>query len=129
MYISFRKKINSSVIGYTSRKHNHPMNPDPLPYFVHRIRRVGHDKAKELARGLQGELSYKKARRILKNHDLTIERKEFYNLTRKEATKKLKPQEELALHLACLDQEYFRVRVHDAYTLNDAGTNQLFKLN
>lgn len=102
------------------------MNPDPFPYFVHRSRRVGHDKA---ARGLQGELSYKKAQRILKNHDLTIERKEFYNLTRKEATKKLKPQEELALHLACLDQECFRVWVHDTYTLNDAGTNQLFKLN
>lgn len=105
------------------------MNPDPFPYFVHRSRRVGHDKAKELARGLQGELSYKKAQRILKNHDLTIERKEFYNLTRKEATKKLKLQEELALHLACLDQEYFCVRVHDTDTLNDAGTNQLFKLN
>ena len=66
-------------------------------------------------------MSYKKAQRILKNHDLTIERKEFYNLTRKEATKKLKPQEELTLLLACLDQEDFRVRIHDVYTLNDAG--------
>lgn len=61
------------------------MNPDPFSYFVHRSRRVEHDKARELAKGLRGEASYKKAQRILKNHDLTIERKEFYNLTRKEA--------------------------------------------
>lgn len=123
MYISFRKKINSWAIGYTTHEHNHPINPDPFSYFVHVSRRVGHDKAKELARGLRGEVSYKKAQRILKNHDLSIERKEFYNLTGKKATKKLKPQEELTLLLACLDQEDFRVRVHDTYTLNDAGIN------
>lgn len=97
------------------------MNPDPFSYFVHRSRRVEHDKARELAKGLRGEVSYKKAQRILKNHDLTIERKEFYNLTRKEATKKLKPQEELTLLLACLDQEDLRVRIHYVYTLNNAG--------
>ena len=45
------------------------------------------------------------------------------------SNKKLKPQEELTLLLACLDQEGFRVRVHDTYTLNDAGINQLFNLN
>ena len=92
MHISYRKKINGWAIGYTTREHNHAMNPDPFSYFVHRSRRVGYDKAKEL---LRGEVSYRKAQRILKNHDLTIERKEFYNLTRKEASKRLKPQEEL----------------------------------
>ena len=91
MYISYRKKISSWAIVYTNREHNHAMNPNPFSYFVHRSRRVGHDKARKLARGLRGEVSYKKAQRILKNHDLTIERKEFYNLTRKEATKRLKP--------------------------------------
>lgn len=121
MYISYRKKINCWAIGFTTREHNHAMNPDPFSYFVHRSRRVGHDKARELAKGLRGEVSYKKAQRILKNHDLTIERKEFYNLTRKEATKKLEPQEELTLLLACLDQEDFRVRIHDVYIFNDAG--------
>ncbi len=51
------------------------MNPELFFYFVHRSRRVGHDKAKKLARRLRGESSYKKAQRILKNHNLTIERK------------------------------------------------------
>lgn len=54
-------------------------------------------------------------------HDLTIERKEFYNHTRKENTIKEKPQEELTFLLACLDQEDFRVQVHDLYTLNNAS--------
>lgn len=94
MYLSFRKKLNSWVIGYTHREHNHPMNPDPFSYTVHRSRRVGQGKAIELARGLRGEVSYKKATRILKNHDLHIERREFCNLTRTENLKKLKPDEE-----------------------------------
>lgn len=97
------------------------MNPDPFSYFVHRTRRVGHDKAKELAKGLRGEVSYKKAQRVLMKHDLTIERKKLYNHTQKENTKNQKPQEELTLLLACLDQEDFRVEVYDVYTLNDAS--------
>lgn len=121
MYISYRKRITIWAIGYTPRERDHEMNPDPFSYFVQRSRWVGHDKARELARGLRGEVSYQKAQSILKNHDLTIERKEFYNLTRKEATKRLKPEEELTLLLACLDKEDFCVRVHDFYTLNDAG--------
>ena len=128
MYINFRKKINSWAIGYTTREHNHPINPVSLSHFFHRSRWVGHDKAKELARGLWREASFKKAQRIIKNHDLSIERKEFYNLTQK-ATKKLQPQEELTLLLACLDQEDFRVWVHDTYTLNDTGITQLFNIN
>ena len=57
------------------------MNPDLFSYFVRRSRRVERNKAKELARRLRGEDSYKKAQQILKNHDLSIERKEFYNFT------------------------------------------------
>ena len=85
------------------------MNPDPFSYFVYYSRRVGHDKAREPARGLRGEVSFKKTQRIIKNHDLTTEQKEFYNPTWKEATKNLKPQEALTLLLACLDQEDFGV--------------------
>ena len=97
------------------------MNPDPFSYIIHQSRRYSHDKAVELARGLQGEVSYKKAKAILQNHDLNIERKEYYNLTRREATKKLNSEEQLRLLLACLDQEDFRVRFHKFYTLNDQG--------
>lgn len=56
-------------------------------------RQVGQGKAVELARGLRGEISYKKATRILKNHDLHIKRCEFYHLTRTENLKKLKPDQ------------------------------------
>lgn len=54
------------------------MNPDPFSYTVHRSRRVGQRKSIELARGVRGEVSYNKATRILKNHDLRIEHLEFY---------------------------------------------------
>ena len=121
MYISYCKKINNWAIGYTHREHNHSMNPDPFSYIIHRSRRCGHDKAVELARGLRGEVSYNKAKAIFQNHDLNIERKEYYNLTRREATKKLNSQEQFRLLLTCLDQEDFRVRFHEVYTLNDQG--------
>ncbi len=119
MYISYRKKIYNWAIAYTNRENNHPMNSDPFPYIIHQTRRCDNDKVVELARGVRGEVSYKKAKAILQNHDLNIERKEYYNLTRREATKKLNSQEKLRLLLACLDQEDFRVRFHKVYTLND----------
>ncbi len=85
------------------------MNPDPFAYIIHCPRWVGHGKAVELAGSLQGEVSYKKATRILKNHDLNIECCKFYNLTRTENLKKLKPDEELTLLLSILDNKDFRV--------------------
>ncbi len=69
MYISYRKKINNWAIGYTHQEYNHPMNPDPFSYIIPRSRRCGHDKEVELAQGLRGEVSYKKAKAILQNHD------------------------------------------------------------
>ena len=120
MYISFRKAMESWTIGYT---HRDEMNPDPFQYLFHRNRRVGHSKAVEIATGLRGEVSYRKAQRILKNHDLEIGRKEFYNLQRSEALKKLSQQDELKLLLSILNEEDFRVRVQDEYTLDNAGMN------
>ena len=128
MFISYRKKINNWAIDNTHREHNHPMNPDPFSNIIHRSRRCGHDKAVELARGLWGEVSYKKTKAILQNYDLNIERKEYYNLTRREATKKLNSQEQLHLLLACLDQEDFRVRFHEVYTLNDQGKYATYQI-
>ena len=104
------------------------MNPDPFSYIIHRSRRCGHDKAVELARGLWGEVSYKKTKAILQNNDFNIERKEYYNLRRREATKKLNSQEQLRLLLACLDQEDFRVRFHEVYTLNDHGKYATYQI-
>ncbi len=97
------------------------MNLDPFSYIIYRPRWVGQEKAVELARGLRGERSYKKATRTLKNHDLHIERCKFYNLIRTENLKKLKPDEELTLLLSILDNEDFRVRVQEKYNHNDLG--------
>ncbi len=99
------------------------MNLDPFSYIIHRPRRVGQGKAVELAQGLQGEVSHKKATRSLKNHDLHIEHREFYNLTRTENPKKLKPDEELTLLLSILDNKDFQVRVQEKYNHNDLGKN------
>ena len=128
MYISYRKKINNWAIGYTYREHNHPMNPDPFSYIIHRSRGCGHDKAVKLVQGLWGEVFYKKAKAILQNHHLNIERQEYYNLTRREATKKLNSQEQLHLLIACLDQEDFRVCFHGFYTLNNQGKYATYQI-
>ena len=52
MYISHRKKINGGAIGYTYCKHKYVINLDSFSYNIHQSRRIGHDKAVELAKGL-----------------------------------------------------------------------------
>ncbi len=121
MYLSYQKKINYCAIGYSHREHNHHMNPDLFSYFVHQTRHIRHDKALELAKGLWGEASYNKATRILKNYDLKIERKQAHNLTRAEATRKLKPDYELTHLLATMDHKDFRVYVNNVYQTNEVG--------
>ena len=104
------------------------MNPDRFSYIIHRSGRCGHDKAVGLAPGLWREVFYKKAKAVLQSHDLNIERKEYYNLTRREATKKLNFQEQLRLLLACLDQKDFRIRFHEVYTLKDQGKYTTYQI-
>lgn len=72
-------------------------------------------------------MPYKKATRILKNHDLKIEWKQFYNLTRAKATPKLKPDDELTHLLGTLDREDFQVHVNDVYQTNEAGMIKILK--
>lgn len=121
------KEKNHWAIGYGHREHNHPMNPDPFSYFVHRTQRMGHDKALELAKGRRGEVPYNKATHILKNHDLKIEQNQFYNITRAKATPNLKPDDELTRLLATLDREDFQVHVNDVYQTNEAGMIKILK--
>ncbi len=59
---------------------------------------------------------------------MNIERKEYYNLTQREATKNLNSQGQLRLLLACLDQEDFRVHFHEVYTLNDQGKYATYQI-
>ncbi len=66
MYISYRKKINNSAIGYTHQEYNHPMNPALFSYIIHRSHRCDYDKAVELARGLQEKFFIRKQRRFFK---------------------------------------------------------------
>ena len=104
------------------------MNPDPFSYIIHQICRCGHDKEVELAQELWGEVSYKKAKAILQNHNLNIERKEYYNLTRREETKKLNSQEKLRFHLAYLDQKDFCVCFHEVHTINNQGKYATYQI-
>lgn len=71
MYIHqlFQKKIICWAIGYTRRKHNNRSNPDPFSYIIHRSRRPSHDKAIELARGLQ--VNHHKAKKRTKIRRIT----------------------------------------------------------
>ena len=110
MCISYRRKVNSWAIGYTHREHNHPMKPDLFSYTIHRSRRVSYDKAVELATGLRGEVSYRKAKAILKNHDLAMERKDLWkqkliNWAHRKAAKELKIREKYDAELAALNAE------------------------
>lgn len=109
--IYYGKKINSQ----------HSMNPDPFLTSYIKVANLVMMKQQSQREGFGEKCLYKKANAILENHDLNIERMEYYNLTRKAATKKLIAQEQLRLLLACLDQVDFRVRFHEVYTLNDQG--------
>lgn len=120
-YISYCKKIKIWAISYPYNGHNPVMNPDLFNYNIYWSHCVGYDKAVELAKDLQGEISYKKIKAILRNYDLKIEHKEFHNLMQKKTTKKLNSQEELCFLLACLNKKDFRVSFYKIYTLNDAG--------
>lgn len=91
------------------------MNPNLFSYFVHWTRRINHNKAFELTKGLQSIVFYNKAFYILKNHELKIEWKQFYNLIYAEVIQKLKLDKELTLLLAMLDHKNFRVYVNDIY--------------
>ena len=59
---------------------------------------------------------------ILKNHDLELDRKIFYNFNRKEASKKLTPQEEMELIMHLLHEEGFHIRLKAEYTVGEDGT-------
>lgn len=65
------------------------MNLDLFSYNIYQNCQYSHDKVMELVRRLWKEVFYKKAKAILQNHGLNIERKKYYNLTQRKAIKKL----------------------------------------
>lgn len=77
MYISYCKKINDWAIGYTHCEYNHAMNPDPFSYNIQRGRRTGYDKAVQLAKGLGGKVSYRKAKVFSKTMTLNWNARNF----------------------------------------------------
>ncbi|MCJ1355779.1 MAG: hypothetical protein MMC33_005771 [Icmadophila ericetorum] len=97
------------------------MNSDPFSCHQHRDRRVGHQRAIDIGRGLRGEVTWHKAKRILANHELRLDRKEWYNLNRKAQQQKLTEQEELLYQVEALVNEGFHVRTMEEYLVNDAG--------
>ncbi len=79
--------------------------PATFFYIISQNCKADNDEAVELAWKFQEEICYKKAKVILQNYDQNIERKKYYNLTEKEATKKFNTQKQLQLFFAYLDQK------------------------
>ena len=100
---------------YNHRKYNHLINPDLFSYIIGQTWRIGYDKTVELAKGLWGKFSYNKVTCILKNYDLKIEEKQFYNLIYVKANQKLKLDKELNLLFPTLNYKDFKVCVNDIY--------------
>ena len=115
------EKLNSWAIRYSHCKHNYSMDTNLFSYFVYQTRCIWYYIALELVKGFWSKVLYNKANRILKNLDLKIERKQFYNFIHAEETQKLKLDKKFTLLLATLNHKDFRVSVNNIYLTNTAG--------
>jgi hypothetical protein len=88
IYISKQKRLGDQWgIGFNSNRlvHNHAPNPDPFLYIQHRSKRPGYIEALELATTMRGVVAYNQVSEVLKKKGWEIDRKQFYNLLRKES--------------------------------------------
>jgi hypothetical protein len=106
--VSYQKKRDTWIIRRTNLEHNHAPNPDPFQYLQHRDKKPGYTKAISAAATHRGIISYRQSAEILAKDGLEIDRKQFYNLHRKEEKGTLTRQEELEL-TACLGTVSFAV--------------------
>ena len=95
--------------------------PRPLYLSSSSRQRLGHNAAIAAALSLRGEVTYKKASRILKKQGLYLPRKEFYNLERQSEKGELTGTQELTLLLEYLEQDDFRVRILEDYITEEDG--------
>ena len=125
LYISKTQRLDGQwAIGSTCLHHNHAPNPDPFHYTQHWKKKLGHAQAVALATAHRGVISYTASAEILQKEGLELSnRKEFYNLERREEKGELTKQEELQLLLTHLDDEGLHPRVR-AETVEDGGSSQ-----
>jgi hypothetical protein len=104
LYISRRKRLGDQwAIGWTNEHCNHPPLADPFVLDGLRIYEPNHQYARLLASSHRGIIRFNASRDILAREGLYMRRKEFYNLSRKEATAPLTNQEELELVMTVLE--------------------------
>jgi hypothetical protein len=125
LYISKTQQSDDQwAIRSTCLHHNHAPNPDPFQYIQHRKKRPGHARAVALATSHRGVISYTASAEILQKEGLELSnRKEFYNLERKEEKGELTRQEELLLLLTHLDDEGQHPRIRSE-TVEDSTSSR-----
>jgi hypothetical protein len=92
---------------------------DPFVLDGLKIYVPNHQRARQLASTHRGIISYADSDDILAKEGLYIGCKEYYNLTRKEATAPLTNQEELELVLGVLERNGFYSRIREEYIIKD----------
>jgi hypothetical protein len=123
LYVSRQKKKGDQwVLCYSKYTvHNHPPAVDPFLLPPHRERRPGRQEALAMASSHRGIVSYRTSQNILARMDLELDRKAFYNLTRKESATVLSDQEQARMLLAYLEDHDYHLAVDEAYTLDLNG--------
>ena len=105
-------------------QHNHPPTPNPFTLDPHRSRQPGRLEAIQIAKTHVGKIPYRLSKSVLKDLDLSLDRKTFYNLSRKEQAHKLSPQEEALMLLHHLESSNVHVVVEEQYVRDIAGNKK-----
>jgi hypothetical protein len=122
-YVSFQKRQGDQWIFCHGKhlKHNHEPSPDPFALAPHRNRRPGYLQALRVTETHRGVLGFRTSSDILERIGLEIDRKEYYNLHRKEAEEKLTPQSEARMIITYLNDQGCHVFVNEQYVLDNLG--------
>lgn len=95
-------------------QHHHAMSPDPFVFTQHRDRNPDRQQVETLALGMRtSHTSFGQAKRTLREHGLSIKRKDYYNLQR--SVGKRTPETELDRAVRNLELKGFHVRFSEKY--------------
>jgi hypothetical protein len=120
LYISRRKRLNDQwAIGWTHEECNHDPLADPFSVEGFKEYQPGRERARQLASTHRGTIGYAASDDILRKEGLHLRRKEYYNLTRKEAKAPLSNREELQLVMTILEQNGFHPRTREEYIVEN----------
>jgi hypothetical protein len=113
---------NQWVLSHINlNRHNHPPIPNPFSLQPHISRRPGFAEAISVAKTHRGVLTYSESKEVLKKMGLTIDPNRYYNLTRKERSHSLSPQEEALMLLYYLEARDVHVAIDKQYILDERG--------